>query len=31
MTAYQELFKSVINADEASTDNSLLDYLMTKK
>lgn len=27
MTAYQELFKSVINADEASTDNSLLDYL----
>ena len=31
MTAYQELFKSVINTDEASSDNALLDYLHGKE
>ena len=27
MTAYQELFKSVTNTDEAASDNALLDYV----
>ena len=31
MTAYQELFKSVINTDEAGSDNALLDYLQDKE
>ena len=31
MTAYQELFKSVINTDEALSDNALLDYLHGKE
>ena len=31
MTAYQELFKSVINTDEAGSDNALLDYLHDKE
>ena len=31
MTAYQELFKSVTNTDEAASDRALLDYLHDKE
>lgn len=31
MTAYQELFKSVINTSEAESDQALLDYLQTQE